>query len=145
MTNLNNVISALRELANIENDARFGGRTQIKVDSPKLQEPFIFQNAVQIHPHSGIPNDVCAYTDAFDDDHCAAYVYLCQQDSHFICKLRLANEDGAHHEPMPSIPCSLDDHTIAQTVIASVITGTQRFGRRSTESERGVPFSELVL
>lgn len=145
MTNLNNVISAIRDLAGIENTARFGGRSHVKVDAPKIQEPFIFQNRVHIDWHSGVPNHVCAYSETFDDEHCAAYVYLWQQGDHFACTLRLANEDGAHHEPLARIACSCDDRDIAQAVIASVIAGTQRLKRRTTEAERGVPFSELTL
>src|SRR5436305_969473 len=90
MTNRDAVVSALRILAAKENDIRFDGIARLKVDSEK-REHFLFQGRPQSAWHGGIPNDVCVFIDWFDDDHCAAYLYLLEQDGRFNCTLQLSN------------------------------------------------------
>jgi|SRR5882724_35705 len=125
MTNLNNLVSSVRTLA------ISSGITKLEVDAPKL-EYFIFQNQPRVAWHSAIPNDFCAFIYSFDDDHCAAYVYVREEEHQFKCTLRISNIDGPHHEALPHIPTSLEDNEIAEQVIASVVAGTERMKARGS-------------
>jgi hypothetical protein len=124
MTNSYNLISAVQCLAANENANRFGGKPRLKVDAPKV-EVYLFQSRTRIDWHSDVPNHLCAFIDSFDNDHCAAYVYLWEEEDRLRCTLRLSNIDGAHREDLPYLSKSLNDHQIAERVIASVITGTE--------------------
>ena len=125
MTDLHTLIATVRDYAANENVIRYGGRDQLKVKAPFV-DVFLFENCPKIRWHSAIPNDMCAFTESFDDNHCAAYVYLCEEETRFRCTLELSITDEGHREDLPYISKSLDDHEIAQRVIASVVAGTKR-------------------
>lgn len=129
MTNFEALISEVKYLAAKENDTRFGGRIQLKVDSPKV-DVYLFQNQPRIAWHSGIPNHLCAFTDSFDDNHCAAYVYVWDEGLRLKCTLELSNIDSGHREELPYISTSVDDREIAERVIASLVAGAERMKAR---------------
>lgn len=131
MTNSYTLISEVRSLVAHENDTRFGGKLRLKVDAPKV-EIYLFQDVPRIAWHSAIPNHLCAFVDSFDNNHCAAYVYVWEEDDRLKCTLKLSNVDDEHHEELPYISKSLDDHQIAERVIASVIAGTERMKATGT-------------
>lgn len=100
MTDSDTLISAVRRMAANENDARFGGRPRLKIEAPMV-EIYLFQHQPRIAWHSAIPNHLCAFIDSFDDNHCAAYVYIWEEETGLKCTLRLSNIDGAHHLDLP--------------------------------------------
>src|SRR6266436_1838455 len=124
MTNLYNLIAAVEHEAANENLTR-PKRPQLKVAAPFV-DVFLFQNRPTAAWHSAIPNRLCAFTDSFEDDTCAAYVYLWEEESRLKCTLELSNMDTGHIEDLAYIPTSLNDREIAQRVIASVVAGTKR-------------------
>jgi hypothetical protein len=125
MTNLDNLTSVIRTLASKENVSRYGGKTQIEVEAPKV-DVGIFQDRPLIGWHSDVPNHLCVFSFSFDNDHCAAYVYVWEEDSRLRCTLVLSNIDSGHYEELPYISKSVDDHEIAERLIASLIPGTER-------------------
>jgi hypothetical protein len=131
MTNRDAVVSALRILAAKQNDTRFGGIARLKIDSPKL-EHFLFQDRPRTVWHGGIPNHICAFTDSFDNNHCAAYVYVWDEGLRLKCTLELSNIDSGHREELPYISTSVDDNEIAELVITSLIAGTERMIARGS-------------
>lgn len=146
MTNIDAVFKAVEELVENENVGGYG-RTQLKVEAPK-REVYLFQDRPRIDWHSGIPNHLCAFTDSFDENHCAAYVYVWEEIDRLKCTLRISNIDGAHYAELPSISKSLDDHEIAKRVIELVITSTERMKARGSiehviGSERWLTSSQL--
>ena len=130
MTNIDALFKAVEELLENENVGRYG-KTQLKVEAPK-HEVYLFQDRPRIDWHSGIPNHLCAFTDSFDENHCAAYVYVWEEIHRLKCTLRISNIDGAHYADLPYISKSLDDREIAKRVIDLVITGTERLKARGT-------------
>jgi hypothetical protein len=128
MTNLYNLIAAVEHEAVNQNVTR-DKKPQLQVKAPFV-DVFLFQNQPKIAWHSAIPNHLCAFTNSFDDDTCAAYVYLWEEDSRFRCTLELSNIDAGHVEDLSYIPKSLNDQEIAQQVIASVVAGTRRMKAR---------------
>src|ERR1051325_394126 len=129
MTHIDAVIAALEDLAENENASRCGAK--LKVDAPK-REVYLFQDHPRIDWHSGIPNHLCAFTDSFDENHCAAYVYVWEEIDRLKCTLRISNIDGAHYAGLPYISKSLDNREIAKRLIDLVITNTKRLKARGT-------------
>lgn len=146
MTNIDAIIAAVGDLAENQNAGHYEG-TQLKVEAPK-REVYLFQDRPRIDWHSGIPNHLCAFTDSFDENHCAAYVYVWEEIDRLKCTLRISNIDGAHYANLPYVSKSLDDREIAKRVIDLVITGTERLKARGTiehviGSERWLTSSQL--
>ena len=142
MTDTETLISTLRMMIADENNARFSGAPKLSVDSPKV-EIYLFQNQPRIAWHSAVPNHFCAFINSFDDNHCAAYVYVWEEEALLKCTLRLSNIDGAHHLELPSIPKSLDDYRIAGRVVAAVLDGTERMKAKGTLSDNLYTASEM--
>ncbi len=147
MTNIQAVITAVEQLTANENTTRYGGKPQLDVEAPKLQ-PYEFQGRPRIDWHSGIPNNFCAFSYSFDDNHCAAYVYVSEQSDRLKCTLRVSNIDGPHYAELPPISKSLDDHKIARCVVDTLVAGTECMKARGAIEqivgpERGLPVSQL--
>jgi hypothetical protein len=73
MTNIQAIVRAVESVSADENATRYDGKLHLEVEAPKLQ-PYEFQGQPRIGWHSGIPNNFCAFSYSFDDNHCAAYV-----------------------------------------------------------------------
>ncbi len=130
MTNLNTLVSVLQIRVTDENNVRFGGKTRLKVEVPKL-EIVDLKHRVLIEYHSGVQNHFCVFIDTFDDAHCAAYVYVWEQEETLKCTLRISDTEGEREpEGLADIPKSLDDDDIAQRLIDSLIDGTERTTRQ---------------
>ena len=147
MTNIQSVITAVEGVTANENATRYGGKPQFDVEAPKLQ-PYEFQGRPRIDWHSGIPNNFCAFSYSFDDNHCAAYVYVLEQPDRLKCTLRVSNCDGALYADLPSISKSLDDHEIARRVVDTLVGGTECMKARGAIEqivgpERGLLASQL--
>ena len=124
MTNIETLIAAVQDVLANENATRYGGKTQLQIDAPKL-EIYEFQNRPRIQWHSGIPNSFCAFSFSFDNDHCAAYVYVWDQPFSLNCTLRVSNIDGAHYAALPPVSKSRDDYEIARHLIDMLVAGTE--------------------
>lgn len=131
MTNIDSLIGVVRTVTANENAARYSGKAQLKVAVPKL-EHYLFQDRPRIDWHSGIPNHLCSFTDSFDDDHCAAYVYVWEEQDRLKSTLRLSNIDGAHYAQLLYLSKSLTDLEIATRVVDSVTAGTELMSARGT-------------
>lgn len=143
MTNMQAVISAVENLAAHENTTRYGGKTQLEVEAPKLQR-YEFQGQPRITWHSAIPNDLCAFSYSFDENRCAAYVYVLEQPDELKCTLRVSNCDGAHYADLPALAKSLDDNEIAHCVVTTVVAATQGLKAWSTLEQFARPNSGLL-
>ena len=148
MTNIQDLITAVKDVTADENATRYGGKPQLEVEAPKLQ-PYEFQGRPRIGWHSGIPNNLCAFSYSFDDNHCAAYVYVFEQAYRLNCTMRISNRDGAHYAALPSVSKSLDDREIARCLVDTVVAGTECMKSRGAIEqivgpERGWPLSQLV-
>jgi hypothetical protein len=147
MTNIHTVIAAVEDVAAHENATRYGCKPQLEVEAPKLQ-PYEFQGQPRIDWHSGIPNNFCAFSYSFDDNHCAAYVYVCEQAEQLTCSLRVSNCDGANYAALPALSKSLDDHEIAQSIVEALVAATNGLKSRGAIEqfvgpERGLLASQL--
>jgi hypothetical protein len=131
MTNIQRIITVLEDAAAYENATRYGGKPQLEVEAPKLQ-PYEFQGQPRIAWHSGIQNNFCAFSYSFDDNHCAAYVYVCEQRDELKCTLRVSNCDGAHYADLHPLPKSLTDNEIAHSIIETLITATEGLKARGS-------------
>jgi len=131
MTEIQTIITVIQDVAARENAMRYGGKSQLEVEAPKLQ-PYEFRGQPRIDWHSGIPNDFCAFSYSFDDNHCAAYVYVLEQPDNLKCTLRVSNCDGAHYADLPSLAKSLGDHEIARSVVETLVAATEGLKARGT-------------
>jgi hypothetical protein len=124
MTDIQAIVTAVTQVIANENATRYRGKPQLDVEAPKLQ-PYEFQGLPRIDWHSGIRNNLCAFSYSFDDSHCAAYVYVFEESDALKCTLRVSNIDGSHLAELPSISRSLDDHKIARLVVDTLVAGTE--------------------
>lgn len=147
MSDMESVISAVKDVAAYENATRYGGKPQLEVEAPKLQF-YEFQGQPRIAWHSGIPNNLCVFSYSFDENHCAAYVYLFEQRDELKCTLRISNCDGAHYADLTPFSRSLDDSEIARSLVETLVAATEGLKARGTieqfvRPERGPLASQL--
>jgi hypothetical protein len=144
---MESVITAVKNIAAYENTNRYGGKPQLEVESPKL-EHYEFQGQPRIAWHSGIPNNFCAFSFSFDDNSCAAYVYVFEEANELKRTLRVSNCDGASYADLPTLEKSLNDVEIANSVVKTLVAATQglkAYGsiEQFTAPEDGVLASQL--
>ena len=147
MIDIQSVISAIKEMAAYENAIRYGGRTQLEVEAPKLQF-FEFRGQPRIAWHSGIPNNLCVFSYSFDENYCAAYVYVFEHNDELRCTLRVSNRDGAHYTDLMPLSRSLSDSEIAHSLVETLVTATESLKARGgieqfVPPERGLLASKL--
>ena len=124
MIDIQSVISASKDMAAYESAIRYGGRTQFEVEAPKLQF-FEFRGQPRIAWHSGIPNNLCVFSYSFDENHCAAYVYVFEHNDELRCTLRVSNRDGAHYAGLMPLSRTLTDNQIAHSLVETLVSATE--------------------
>ncbi|HKU73969.1 MAG TPA: hypothetical protein VJR02_08630 [Pyrinomonadaceae bacterium] len=147
MIDIDSVISATKNTAAYENATRYAGKPQLEVEAPKLQF-FEFRGQPSVDWHSGIPNNLCVFSYSFDENHCAAYVYLCEHGDELRCTLRVSNCDGAHYADLMPLSRSLSDSEIANSLVETLVTATEGLKARGgveqfVQPERGLLASKL--
>jgi hypothetical protein len=147
MINIESVISSVKDVAAYENATRYGGKPQLEVEAPKLQF-FEFRGQPRVGWHSGIPNNLCVFSYSFDENHCAAYVYISEHADELRCTLRVSNRDGAHYADLMPLARSLNDSEIAHSLVETLVTATKGLKERGgieqfVRPERGLLASKL--
>lgn len=147
MIDIESIISATKDVAAYENATRYAGKPQLEVEAPKLQF-FEFQGQPRADWHSGIPNNLCVFSYSFDENHCAAYVYLFEHGDELRCTLRVSNCDGAHYADLMPLSRSLNHSEVAHSLVETVITATEGLKARGgiaqfVQPQRGLLASQL--
>ena len=137
MTDIHAIIAAVRRATDDENKTRYRGKPHLEIEAPKLQL-YEFQGCPKIGWHSGLPNDFCCFSYSFDDNHCAAYVYVLDRADLLQCTVRVSNCDGAYYARLPSIPKSGAGSEIAGDLVDTLVAATEVMGARGTLKELGI-------